>query len=769
MSYAVNRIINVEDFSEPLVRDTIREVFAAEAAADPTFPTGREHRKLWEVAMAVIALRQGGAIRPDAEILGIGAGTEATLFWLTNHVRRVWATDRYADAGIWDQTAQTNMFTDPGYAWNGPWNPRRLVVQHVDATNLTYEDETFDGIFSSGSIEHFGSLANIRTAMAEAYRVLKPGGTCSISTEYLLSGDPLAYEELTVMFTAQLLHEVVVDGLGWELVTPLDASVSTLTYATEIPIERFIAKQERVFAETGRDIKPTDFDPEDYPHAVLRIGDNRLTSVHIALRKPAPGIDDAPAPIVVDTPPGQVAPSAPQPGTFALAAALPDPTVVIDGGCRWGFSEAWTMLGDDVRLVGFDPDEEECRRLEEQYAGQEGREIVPVALGSEPGTLPYRKFAFGGGNSLHPHDERAMAHVAIPRDGDALEELVDVPILTLDDWTAEHRVARVDVVKLDVQGHELDILRGAEEVLRRTRAVELEVCFNPIMDGTPLFGEVDAFMRERGFMLWRLREPAFYPTRDADGAAGTLEVAVHYGFPAVTWVAPPGFLSWANAIYVRQDIVDPEADLSWTVRVRDAVLANQLLLHDIALVSLRRALLASPPANVIPLIEQAIAGALEAAAAAPPAPVPEPAPAPPAASGAPQPQPGAEAASAATQATGPRSARTGGLAGKAQSLAKRAWAPAVWRLNRNDQHAQQHADAIRRQLETVQAELAARLDQLAHPPAVPAAAPPDEDELGRLRAEVMRLEAVTRGAIVEWTALLARIADDAGTAPDDRR
>ena len=44
------------------------------------------------------------------------------------------------------------------------------------AGRLRYPDDTFDGIFSSGSIEHFGDLQDVANAAYEMGRVLKPGG-----------------------------------------------------------------------------------------------------------------------------------------------------------------------------------------------------------------------------------------------------------------------------------------------------------------------------------------------------------------------------------------------------------------------------------------------------------------------------------------------------------------------------------------------------------------------------------------------------------------
>jgi SAM-dependent methyltransferase len=271
MAFALSRVIELEDFDEPLVKHAIREVFAHEAARAPEFPAGKEHRKQWEVAMAVLSLRDGGALREDAEVLGIGAGSEATLFWLTNHVHRVWATDLYADPGKWIGTAPPTMLTNPGDAWVGPWNPRRLVVQHMDACELCYEDETFDGIFSSGSIEHFGSLDRIAIAMDEAFRVLKPGGTASFSTEFLIEGDPLEFENDMVMFTPELIDSFLVGERDWVTVTPIDYTLTEATIATEIDTAEYFSREQR-----GDSV---------HPHCALRVGSNLITSVHLALRK----------------------------------------------------------------------------------------------------------------------------------------------------------------------------------------------------------------------------------------------------------------------------------------------------------------------------------------------------------------------------------------------------------------------------------------------------------------------------------------------------
>jgi FkbM family methyltransferase len=57
-------------------------------------------------------------------------------------------------------------------------------------------------------------------------------------------------------------------------------------------------------------------------------------------------------------------------------------------------------------------------------------------------------------------------------------------------------------IKLDVQGFELEVLRGADRVLGNTEVAQLEVALLPYNQGAPLLAEVVAFMLARGFLAY---------------------------------------------------------------------------------------------------------------------------------------------------------------------------------------------------------------------------------------------------------------------------
>ena len=76
-----------------------------------------------------------------------------------------------------------------------------------------------------------------------------------------------------------------------------------------------------------------------------------------------------------------------------------------------------------------------------------------------------------------------------------------VPMTTLDKILPASTKSPL-FLKLDVQGSELDVLRGANATLKNTEVVQLEVALLQYNDGAPTSAEVVTFMDERGFAIY---------------------------------------------------------------------------------------------------------------------------------------------------------------------------------------------------------------------------------------------------------------------------
>ena len=286
---AYSKACELEDFEHSDLRPVIRDVCAHKREAfGERYPSGFEYRKDWEVAMAVRTLADHGALRVDARILGVAAGTEDTVFYLTRFVGEVVAIDRYLDPDGWDETAPTTMLVNPAQLAPYAFDAAHLTVRHMDARILDFPDESFDGVFSSGSIEHFGDLQTIASAAYEMGRVLKPGGVLTLSTELLLSPDPCGPGALyprTRLLSPLELQQYIVQASGLELIGELDASISHWTRGTSRSIVSAVTSRQRRSAPDARGSRGAEWACWDMPHIVMEWEDKRFTSVHLALRR----------------------------------------------------------------------------------------------------------------------------------------------------------------------------------------------------------------------------------------------------------------------------------------------------------------------------------------------------------------------------------------------------------------------------------------------------------------------------------------------------
>jgi len=280
-----------------------------------------------------------------------------------------------------------------------------------------------------------------------------------------------------------------------------------------------------------------------------------------------------------------------------LSKLLSSPVVVIDAGARWGVMPSWSALGNQVNVIGFEPEPEEARELESKYRDDDQIEIVAMALGSTAGNIPLKVTPDASGSSFYT-----------PNIGDRMSPGVDLDVVatinvemtTLDDWVASSRFDRVDAMKLDVQGAEYEIFLGASDSLSTTRILQTEMHMNPLYEGAKLFGDNDALLRSHGFELWMLPTLAHYrPNRD--GGAVIDRVDVHWFNDIPVPVPTEGAqLSWADAIYIKSDFARIVDGTSAESLLRDAVLAIGMDQFSLAIDALNAARsLAKPETHAV--------------------------------------------------------------------------------------------------------------------------------------------------------------------------
>jgi len=186
-----------------------------------------------------------------------------------------------------------------------------------------------------------------------------------------------------------------------------------------------------------------------------------------------------------------------------------DGAVVVDVGASWGlFSyHLARKVGGSGTLFSFEPHPMNKAVLEKLAKSRPNVHFRPVAASDLTGSADMQVPVFG---SRHVTAQSSIAHGFDGQHGVRVEK-VTVPTVRLDDEIGDQRV---DFIKIDVEGHELSVLRGASVMLRKylpPMLIEIEQRHldHPIKD---VFAEIE----DIGYALYFIDGPALRPVEEFD-------------------------------------------------------------------------------------------------------------------------------------------------------------------------------------------------------------------------------------------------------------
>ena len=170
---------------------------------------------------------------------------------------------------------------------------------------------------------------------------------------------------------------------------------------------------------------------------------------------------------------------------------------VLDVGAHMGeFAQRIRAILPNADLVCFEPLREPFLALSQRFAGQPNFRALRCALGEKAGQCEIHRNQYAPSSSLLPMTNLHKRSFTF-----AVEEETElIEVRRLSDVARELNLHDPLLLKLDVQGFEDKAIIGGEDVVARAKIIIIEVSFQALFEGGPLFDDIYRILRTRGFI-----------------------------------------------------------------------------------------------------------------------------------------------------------------------------------------------------------------------------------------------------------------------------
>ncbi len=174
--------------------------------------------------------------------------------------------------------------------------------------------------------------------------------------------------------------------------------------------------------------------------------------------------------------------------------------VIVDVGANRGqLIEIAMQRFRPQMIVGIEPLPGAFAELQEKWGSDPAVRLFRCAAGATNTTVELQVSRHDQASSVLPM--RAGSDLLFDRRDLSLSHVIQVEQRKLDDIVQEAGIGQIDLLVLDVQGYELEVLRGASDSLKNTETIMLEVTFYPQYETQSLFWDVHSYLHTRGFVL----------------------------------------------------------------------------------------------------------------------------------------------------------------------------------------------------------------------------------------------------------------------------
>jgi FkbM family methyltransferase len=182
---------------------------------------------------------------------------------------------------------------------------------------------------------------------------------------------------------------------------------------------------------------------------------------------------------------------------------------LLDIGARGGMQWPWTQIEEeDLVTILVEPDPAEAKSLQDSFQNSKRKvSVLPIALWSDKSQLELNLTKSPGASSVFPPNIEFLEQFP-DLERFQIDKKFQFQADTIDSLVGSGDIKRIDFAKIDVQGAELEILKGGEAHFSSNLVgLEVEIEFAHLYKDQPLFSDIDSFVRNKlGLELWDINK-----------------------------------------------------------------------------------------------------------------------------------------------------------------------------------------------------------------------------------------------------------------------
>ncbi len=188
--------------------------------------------------------------------------------------------------------------------------------------------------------------------------------------------------------------------------------------------------------------------------------------------------------------------------------------VIYDIGANIG---TWSLMAKTLiptaRIEAFEPLAKHQVQFLQNFEGSEHVTLHPIAVGRDNATETFHVANLSDASSLLRPNDASRLQLGVRE-----AQQFPLQVFRLDDYLREKQIPWPDLIKLDIQGFELEALLGAPDCLTSAKAVITEVSFIEYYEGQCFFHDLVAHLARFGLFIeaFGINTPTGKPVKQTD-------------------------------------------------------------------------------------------------------------------------------------------------------------------------------------------------------------------------------------------------------------